>query len=68
MRTIELKLPDELCAKLEERFLDGGSGRTLEDLVVLVLEELAADTGDVERREEELLEERLQSLGYLSKD
>ena len=59
-----LKLPENLCRRVEERLLEGGD-RTLEQLVVFLLEELAGDTITLDEREEALLEQRLRQLGYL---
>ena len=63
---IELELPAELCEKLRRKFV--ADGRSLESFVVSVLEELAAGSTRIGRAEEELLAERLRSLGYLSRD
>ena len=66
MEFIELKLPADLCQRLRRKFV--ADGQSLESFVVSVLEELARDSARIERAEEELLAERLRSLGYLSRD
>ena len=66
MEFIELKLPADLCQRLRRKFV--ADGQSLESFVVSVLEELAQDSARIEREEEELLAERLRSLGYLSRD
>ncbi len=63
---IELELPADLGRRLRRKFV--ADGQSLESFVVSVLEELARDSARIERAEEELLAERLRSLGYLSRD
>ncbi len=68
METIEIKLPADLCRRVQQTFLEAESERNLESFVIAVLEELVEDWAEMDRREEEILAERLRSLGYLSKD
>ena len=60
----ELKLPADLCRRVEERVL-AGSEQSLEDLVTSFLEELCGEFSDLDRAEEQRLEQRLKELGYL---
>ena len=66
MDTIELELPADLGERLRRKFL--GDGQSLEGFVVSVLEELVEGSAEIEQAEEQLLAERLRSLGYLSRD
>lgn len=68
MEMIELKLPADLCRRVRQKFLGAESAASLESFVATVLEELVEDTTAIDLREEELLAERLRSLGYLSRD
>jgi hypothetical protein len=62
MRTV--KLPADLCAAAEKKF-DQTFG-SLEELLVLVLRDLARDeASQMDEAERRLIEERLRELGYL---
>jgi len=64
MEFVELKLPAELCHQVETRVLPG-AGKSLEGLVVALLEELSRDSAVLDGAEDSLLEQRLRDLGYL---
>jgi hypothetical protein len=64
MEFVDLKLPVELCRKVEKRVLLDAS-RSLEGLVVALLEELSQDAATLDKTEDSLLEQRLRDLGYL---
>ncbi len=68
MEMTDLKLPADLCRRVQRRFLAAESAGNLESFVVAVLEELVEDSAAIDRQEDELLAERLRSLGYLSRD
>jgi len=61
-RTVEL--PEELCARVEEKF--GKSFATLEEFLAYVLHELTRDVAvQLDAEEQKILEQRLRDLGYL---
>ena len=64
MEFAHLKLPLELCRKVETQVL-AGTGTEVEELVVDLLEELTRDTTSLDNAEDALLEQRLRDLGYL---
>jgi len=60
----EIQLPAELCAAAEEKF--GGTFRSVDELIVFLLQELIrADTADMDRADQAVVEERLRALGYI---
>jgi hypothetical protein len=60
----ELRLPADLCAAAEERF--GGRFRSVDELVIFLLQELIrADTSDLDRADQAVVEGRLRALGYI---
>jgi hypothetical protein len=60
----EIRLPADLCAAAEEKF--GGAFRSVDELVVFLLQELIRrDTADLDRADQAEVEERLRDLGYL---
>ena len=61
----ELRLPSELCAKLEEQ-IRGSRFATLEEFLTFVLRELTQrDSSRLNDQEREALEQRLRDLGYM---
>jgi hypothetical protein len=60
----EIRLPADLCAAAEKKF--GGTFRNVDDLVAFLLQELvSADTVDLDRADQAVVEERLRDLGYI---
>jgi hypothetical protein len=60
----EICLPADLCAAAEKKF--GRSFRTVDDLLIFVLQELIrGDTIDMDRADQAVVEERLKDLGYI---
>lgn len=60
----EIRLPADLCAAAEEKF--GGTFRSVDDLVVFLLQELLrTDTAPMDRADQAVVEERLRDLGYI---
>jgi hypothetical protein len=60
----DISLPAEVCARAEEKF--GGSFSSLNELLTFVLQELLrADTLDLDRADQAVVEERLRDLGYI---
>lgn len=60
----EIRLPADLCAAAEAKF--GGTFATVDDLVVFLLQQLIrADTVDLDRADQAVVEERLRDLGYI---
>ena len=60
----DIQLSESLCAAVERRFC--GNGKTLEEFLGLVLEELARDEASrLDEAEKQVIEERLRQLGYL---
>ncbi len=59
-----ITLPEELCSSAEQKF--GARFTDVESLLEFVLRELLRDDAEVlDKSEQELLEKRLQDLGYL---
>jgi len=60
----EIRLPAELCAAAENKF--GGNFGSLEELVTFLLQNLIqADTVDLGRADQAIVEQRLKDLGYI---
>lgn len=60
----EIRLPADLCAAAEKKFVQ--SFASVEELLVFVLRELARDdASQCDQAEQKLVEERLRELGYL---
>ncbi len=60
----EVKLPADLCQKLEQRY--GERFGNLEQFLTFVLRELAGDdAANADQAEQEILEQRLRDLGYI---
>ena len=60
----EIRLPPELCDVAQLKF--GGSFGNVEQLVIFLLQELVrADTIDLDKADQALVEERLRDLGYI---
>jgi hypothetical protein len=60
----EVRLPADLCAAAEAKF--GGTFRSVDELVVFLLQELIRrDTADLDRADQAVVEERLRDLGYI---
>jgi uncharacterized membrane protein YebE (DUF533 family) len=61
----ELRLPAELCEKVEEQ-IRGSQFATLEEFLTFVLRELAArNSSRLDKKEREAIEQRLRDLGYM---
>ena len=59
----KINLPEEVCAAAEQRF--GARFRNLESLLEFVLREIVRDDAEtLDRAEQEIIEKRLQDLGY----
>jgi len=62
--TRNLQLPENLCSAAEKKF--GHRFRSLEDLLVFVLNDLVRDeTFKADQTEQKIVEQRLRELGYL---
>lgn len=60
----ELRLPSNLCERVEQRF--GGRFENVEEFLTRVLVELLRDdAAQMDQAEQRLIEKRLQDLGYL---
>ncbi len=60
----DVRLPAELCAAAEKKFV--GSFSTVEDLLTFVLRDLVRDkASEMDQSEQKLIEQRLRDLGYL---
>lgn len=60
----EVRLPADLCAAAEQKF--GGNFRSVDGLIVFVLQELLrGDTAGLDAAERQAVEQRLKDLGYL---
>jgi hypothetical protein len=60
----EIRLPFGVCAEAEKKF--GKTFGGVEELVLFLLEELIkADTTDLDRSDQAMVEERLRELGYI---
>lgn len=59
-----VRLPEALCAKLEEQF--GSRFGSLEELLTFILRELTRDDAQqMDEAELKVVEERLKDLGYM---
>ncbi len=59
-----VKLPEELCARVESRY--GRQFASMEELLTFVLNELLCETPvQLNQAEERIIEERLRELGYV---
>lgn len=59
----ELKLPADLCELAEKKFGERAGG--LEPFLISVLKELLRDDAEqMDRKEQQLIEQRLKDLGY----
>jgi hypothetical protein len=60
----EVRLPDDLCAAVEQRF--GQQFATIEEFLVFVLMELVRDNAhQLDQSEQRMIEARLRDLGYI---
>jgi hypothetical protein len=60
----EMRVPADLCSAAEKKF--GGAVRSVDELVIFVLQELISrDTSDMDRADQAVVEERLRDLGYI---
>jgi len=60
----EILVPAELCEAAKQKF--GSSFGSVEQLVVFVLQELVrADSTDLDKADQGVVEERLRDLGYI---
>ena len=60
----EIKLPEDLCAAAEKKF--GARFGAVDELVAFLLREVVrGDTVELDRAEQEAVEQRLKDLGYL---
>jgi hypothetical protein len=60
----ELRIPEDLCVRVEEKF--GSRFGNVQDLICLVLRELLRDDAlRMDQAEEQIIEERLRDLGYI---
>jgi hypothetical protein len=60
----EVRLPDELCAAVEQRF--GQQFATIEEFLVFVLMELVRDKArQLDQSDQRMIEARLRDLGYI---
>jgi hypothetical protein len=60
----ELRIPEDLCVRAEEKF--GSRFGNVQDLICLVLRELLRDDAlRMDQAEEQIIEERLRDLGYI---
>ena len=61
----ELRLPSELCEKVEEQ-IRGSQFATLEEFLTFVLRELASrNSSALDEQERQMIERRLRDLGYM---
>lgn len=61
----ELRLPSELCAKVEER-IRGSQFENLEEFLTFVLRELTSrNSSQLDQQERQAIEQRLRDLGYM---
>lgn len=62
--TREIRLPESLCTAVEKKFAT--TFDTLEELLVFILRDLSReDASQLDRSEQEVVEQRLRELGYL---
>jgi hypothetical protein len=60
----EIRLPLDVCAEAESKF--SKTFGSVEKLVLFLLEEfIKADTTDLDRSDQSMVEERLRDLGYI---
>jgi hypothetical protein len=60
----EIRVPADLCLAAEKKF--GGLFSSVDELVAFLLQELVqADTVDLDRAEQAVVEQRLRDLGYI---
>lgn len=60
----ELRLPHDLCAAAEKKF--AARFQNIEELLTFLLQELVrADTQDLDRADQAVVEQRLRDLGYM---
>ena len=60
----EIRVPAELCDAAQQKF--GASFAGIEQLVTFLLQELVhADTSDLDKADQAVVEERLRDLGYI---
>lgn len=61
----ELRLPSELCEKVEEQ-IRGSEFASLEEFLIFVLRELTSrNSSRLEEQERRVIEQRLRDLGYM---
>lgn len=61
----ELRLPSELCEKIEKQ-IQGSQFATLEEFLTFLLREVAArDSSRLDEQERQTIEQRLRDLGYM---
>jgi len=59
-----VKLPEELCCAVEQKFAHRFGG--IEELLTAALEELVRDDAQaMDEKEQQIIEERLKGLGYI---
>ncbi|HSS98210.1 MAG TPA: hypothetical protein VLK33_14315 [Terriglobales bacterium] len=62
--TREVKLPEDLCKKVEQLYEKQFGG--LDQFLTFVLEELSRDSASrADKAEQQIIEERLKDLGYV---
>jgi hypothetical protein len=60
----EIKLPEELCEAVEQRFAKQFA--TIEEFLVFVMTELARDSAhQMDQKDQQMIAARLRDLGYL---
>ena len=61
----ELRLPSELCEKIEKQ-IQGSRFATVEEFVTFLLQEIASRNGSrFDEKERQAVEQRLRDLGYM---
>jgi hypothetical protein len=61
----QVRLPSELCDKIEER-IRGSEFATLEEFLTFVLREITSrNSSSLDERERRVIEQRLRDLGYM---
>jgi Arc/MetJ-type ribon-helix-helix transcriptional regulator len=61
----ELRLPEELCQKIEEQ-IQGSQFATLEEFLTFLLREVASrNSSKLDEQERQTIEQRLRDLGYM---
>jgi len=62
--TRDVKLPEDLCQKIEQLYMHRFA--TLEEFLTFVLEDLVQDhMSQADQAEQQIIEERLKDLGYI---